>query len=99
MKDPKIIDIGDAPRNAEDLRSAFSRGITEPLSSKGWPRWLVLGLGLVGLVYVLNPTFGIFELIPDNLPIIGNLDEGLAYIPVFLGGVELIEGGKKPDSD
>ena len=99
MKDPKIIDIGDAPRNAEDLRSAFTRGITEPLSTKGWPRWLVLGLGLVGLVYVLNPTFGIFELIPDNLPIIGNLDEGLAYILVLLGVVELIEGGKKPNSD
>ena len=31
--------------------------------------------------------------------IIGNLDEGLAYILVLLGVVELIEGGKKPDSD
>ena len=99
MKDPKIIDIGDAPRNAEDLRSAFSRGITEPLSSKGWPRWLVLGLGLVGLVYVLNPTFGIFELIPDNLPIIGNLDEGMAYFLVILGIVELIEGRKDASSE
>ena len=99
MKDPKIIDIGDAPRNAEDLRSAFSRGITEPLSSKGWPRWLVLGLGLVGLVYVLNPTFGIFELIPDNLPIIGNLDEGMAYFLVMLGIVELIEGRKDASSE
>ncbi|NLE93282.1 MAG: DUF1232 domain-containing protein, partial [Chloroflexi bacterium] len=54
--------------------------MVEPLSSKGWPRWLVLGLGLLGLVYVLNPTFGIFELIPDNLPLIGNLDEGLAFV-------------------
>ncbi len=99
MKDPKIVDIGDAPRTADDIRSAFTRGMSEPLSSKGWPRWLVLGLGLLGLVYVLNPTFGIFELIPDNLPIIGNLDEGLAYILVLLGLVELIEGGKKKDSD
>lgn len=95
MKDPKIIDIGDAPRAAEDLRSAFTRGITEPLSSKGWPRWLVLGLGLLGLVYVLNPTLGIFELIPDNLPLIGNLDEGLAYFLILLGLVELLEGKKK----
>ena len=99
MKDPKIVDIGDAPRNADDIRSAFTRGMAEPLSSKGWPRWLVLGLGLLGLVYVLNPTFGIFELIPDNLPIIGNLDEGLAYILVLLGLVELIEGKKKDSSD
>ena len=94
MKDPKIVDIGKAPRDAEDLRSAFTRGMVEPLSSKGWPRWLVFGLALVGLVYVLNPTFGIFEFIPDNLPIIGNLDEGLAYFLVLLGLVELLEGGK-----
>jgi uncharacterized membrane protein YkvA (DUF1232 family) len=99
MKDPKIIDIGDAPRNAEDLHSAFTRGMAEPLSSKGWPRWLVLGLGLVGLVYVLNPTFGIFELIPDNLPLIGNLDEGLAYTLMLLGLVELLEGVKNKNSD
>lgn len=99
MKDPKIIEIGDATRNADDLRSAFTRGLTEPLSSKGWPRWLVFSLALVGLVYVLNPTFGIFELIPDNLPIVGNLDEGLAYILILLGLVELLEGGKKNKLD
>jgi len=98
MKDPKIVDIGEAPRNAQDLRSAFTRIMVEPLSSKGWPRWLVLGLALLGLVYVLNPTFGIFELIPDNLPIIGNLDEGLAYFLMLLGLVELLEGGKKSDN-
>ncbi len=99
MKDPKIIDIGETPRAAEDLRSAFTRGMVEPLSSKGWPRWLVFGLALVGLVYVLNPTFGIFEFIPDNLPIIGNLDEGLAYILMLLGLVELLEGGKKDNTN
>lgn len=99
MKDPKIIDIGDPPRNPEDICSAFTRNMVEPLSSKGWPRWLVFGLALLGLVYVLNPTFGIFELIPDNLPIIGNLDEGLAYILILLGLVELLEGGNKKDPD
>jgi len=35
-------------------------------------------LGLVALVYLLNPTAGFFELIPDNIPIIGNLDEAAA---------------------
>ncbi len=35
-------------------------------------------LGLLALVYLLNPTAGIFELIPDNIPLIGNLDEAAA---------------------
>ena len=99
MKNPKIVDIGTDPDGAEDLRSTFIRGISEPLSSKGWPRWLVLGLGVLGLVYILNPTFGVFELIPDNLPIIGNLDEGMAYFLVMLGIVELIEGRKDASSE
>ena len=25
--------------------------------------------------YLLNPTWGVIEIIPDNLPIVGNLDE------------------------
>lgn len=39
---------------------------------------VVFGIGVVCLIYLLNPTFGLFELIPDNIPIVGNLDEGLA---------------------
>ena len=32
---------------------------------------------LAGL-YILNPTMGVFELLPDNIPFIGNLDEAAA---------------------
>jgi uncharacterized membrane protein YkvA (DUF1232 family) len=39
---------------------------------------LVAGAGLLSLVYLLNPGAGVFELIPDNFPIIGNLDEAAA---------------------
>ena len=28
--------------------------------------------------YLLNPTWGVIELIPDNVPILGNLDEASA---------------------
>ena len=35
-------------------------------------------LGLLCLIYVLNPTAGIIEVIPDNIPFIGNLDEATA---------------------
>ncbi len=30
---------------------------------------------LLTVIYLINPTMGIFELIPDNIPFIGNLDE------------------------
>ncbi len=39
---------------------------------------LVALAGLISLVYLINPTAGILELIPDNLPIVGNLDEAAA---------------------
>ena len=39
---------------------------------------LVAMAGLLSLVYLLNPGAGVFELIPDNFPIIGNLDEAVA---------------------
>ena len=32
-------------------------------------------IGLMSFLYLLNPTLGVFEFIPDNLPLIGNLDE------------------------
>ena len=35
-------------------------------------------LGVFSLLYLLNPGAGVFELIPDNLPLIGNLDEAAA---------------------
>lgn len=37
----------------------------------------VIGLLLAG-VYLSNPTLGVFELLPDNIPGIGNLDEVVA---------------------
>jgi uncharacterized membrane protein YkvA (DUF1232 family) len=36
--------------------------------------------GLLGAVYLVNPTAGVIELIPDNFPIIGNLDEATATV-------------------
>ena len=37
----------------------------------------VIAVGVVSFIYLLNFTFGIFEL-PDNLPIVGNMDEAAA---------------------
>ncbi len=35
---------------------------------------VVLATGIIALLYLLNPTAG-FDLLPDMLPIVGNLDE------------------------
>ncbi len=39
---------------------------------------VVFCLGLLATLYILNPTAGVLEIIPDNLPLIGNLDEAAA---------------------
>lgn len=43
----------------------------------------VVMLALASIIYLLNPTAGIFELIPDNIPFIGNIDEGLASFILY----------------
>ncbi|MEJ2470557.1 MAG: DUF1232 domain-containing protein [Desulfuromonadales bacterium] len=39
---------------------------------------VVFCLGILAVLYLLNPTAGVFEIIPDNVPLIGNLDEAAA---------------------
>ncbi|MCB0507717.1 MAG: YkvA family protein [Chitinophagales bacterium] len=38
----------------------------------------VIAVALIAIFYLINPTAGFIELIPDNIPIIGNLDEAAA---------------------
>ena len=68
--------------------------ITTPLSERGVPPWFVYVMGLVSLIYILNPTAGLVELIPDNIPFLGNLDEGVAAVLIWYTLVELFEGKK-----
>ena len=55
--------------------------------------WIFLST-IIGFIYLLNPTFGILELIPDNMPIVGNLDEGAAAILVWQGIKGIIQSKK-----
>lgn len=66
--------------------------LVTPLSARGWPTWLVYLLAVIGVIYLLNPTAGFLELLPDNLPIIGNLDEGAAFMLIYAGLLEFFEG-------
>ena len=58
---------------------------TELMPEPEPPRRTIFGtivavlIAIFCVVYMLNPTFG-FDLIPDNLPVVGNLDEGLIMV-------------------
>ncbi|MFC1647182.1 DUF1232 domain-containing protein [Patescibacteria group bacterium] len=41
-------------------------------------KFIVTGIGLLSGLYLLNPSFGLFEVIPDSFPFIGNIDEATA---------------------
>lgn len=41
--------------------------------------------GVLSFLYLLNPTFGVFELIPDNIPLVGNIDDATATMVLPLG--------------
>lgn len=56
------------------------------------------GAGLVALLsvlYILNPTAGLFEILPDNLPFIGNLDEATAGA-LLLAALRYLKEHRKP---
>lgn len=63
-------------------------------SQKKLPLVLVYFAGIVGLLYLLNPTMGFLELIPDNLPVVGNLDEGAAAVLLW-NAIQTIRTAKK----
>ena len=67
-------DYEEAPPPAE--------GTVLPSEQPRWGRTLAWAALVLGAVYLLNPTFGI-DLLPDNLPILGNLDEAAAVFLVL----------------
>lgn len=41
---------------------------------------IVAIIGVISLLYLLNPGAGFIEFIPDNFPLLGNLDEATATV-------------------
>lgn len=46
--------------------------------------YLMAIMGGICVLYLINPTAGFFELIPDMIPIIGNLDEAAAVTGLLM---------------
>jgi len=45
---------------------------------------VVACLGIIALLYLFNIGAGLIELIPDNFPFIGNLDEASAVVLLLM---------------
>ena len=95
----EVIDMDDSVNQIEQKTSIeVEQGrmgvLTTPLSVRGVPVWLVYLATAIGFVYMLNPTAGFIEFIPDNFPLVGNLDEGAAMLLLWYGLVEFFEGRK-----
>jgi len=56
-------------------RTTREHGDSAPPPRKTGTSIIVGALGIFSVIYLLNPTGGFIEFIPDNIPIIGNLDE------------------------
>lgn len=97
MENKDRFEIEPARREApRQIPSDDRSWIFTPLSEHGVPVWSVYALAVLGFIYILNPTLGLIEFLPDNLPIVGNLDEGAAFMLIWAGLVEYFEGRKKP---
>lgn len=62
---------------------------------------IVFGAGVLAALYILNPTAGVFELIPDNIPLVGNLDEAAAVALLLMClryfGIDLTDFFRRDD--
>lgn len=79
--------MSDEKRDFDDVKGKMLR---IPLSLRGWPKWLVWAFSALGFLYILNPGAGFLEFIPDNIPFLGNLDEGAAYLLIYYGIMEFL---------
>ena len=77
------------PEDFEDIDDAqFVEGAIVPEEQPGWARTVAWTTLILGGLYLLNPTFGV-DLLPDNLPILGNLDEA-AIMVLILGSIRYL---------
>ena len=81
--------MSELEHTTNERRGSF---MTIPLSERGFPRWLVIILSFLGVAYITYPSLGLFEFLPDALPIVGHLDEGGAYLLIWYGLLEFFEG-------
>lgn len=86
--------LGELP---EDLRNAALERIREELEQSDGlvpvPTWGLKVIVGFGVLYALNLTFGVVELIPDNIPFVGLVDDG-TFLWLSYHANRVLEGRK-----
>ena len=63
---------------------------------------LVALAGILAFLYLVNPTFGVLEFLPDNIPFVGNVDEATASMVLLAAlryfGIDLTDLFKRKPS-
>ena len=70
------------PTDFSDSQSSERPPILPP-EQPLWAKIVAWATIAAGSVYMINPTLGVFELVPDNLPVVGNLDEAAVVFIMF----------------
>ncbi|MSR41818.1 MAG: DUF1232 domain-containing protein [Phycisphaerales bacterium] len=68
-------------------------GTTKESPRRWWTTPFAIFVLIVSGLYLINPGFGVFEILPDNIPLLGNIDEAfftLAFVSALASlGVRL----------
>ena len=83
-------------KSSQPIKGELEDGY-ESDSKQGLPKIAYVGIAVFCAFYLLNPTAGVLEFIPDVLPVIGNLDEATATAGLLysLSGLGLIPWARK----
>lgn len=91
----------DAPIGHVDGKAKTESGAPSPDSSLPNDSPMIwVGTAVLCVLYLIYPSLGIFELIPDSIPLIGSLDEmgattGLLYSLFKLGWLPFVQTTNK----
>ena len=67
----------------QSIRTRFDDG-EMGLSGESGGKLTWVAVGVLCVLYLIYPSLGIFELIPDSIPIVGSLDEAAATTGLWI---------------
>jgi uncharacterized membrane protein YkvA (DUF1232 family) len=74
----------------------MNKMIKVEMKSNSFYKLLAIVLSILSIIYILNPTAGVIEILPDNISFIGNLDEAMA-IAILIKCIYYLRNGSKKE--